>query len=127
MKRKDRKKINFLKLIPEKNLDYTEEEDGKITLILEKTKNPLLKSIIKFFNRSQHFYIHLDKIGSFVWKQIDGVKDNEAILEKMNSVLGEDESYIQRLRYFLRELEKSKFIRYKNLNNPEIFHDSRFQ
>jgi hypothetical protein len=124
MKKTNRKKINFLKLIPEKNIDYREEEEGKITLILEKTKNPLLKSIINFFRKSQYFYIHLDKTGSFVWKQIDGKTDNKEILNRMNEVLGDDNSYIDRLRLFLRELEKSKFIRYKNIDNPEIFYDT---
>ncbi len=121
MKRVDRKKINFLKLIPAKNIDYSEEDDGKIILIHEKTKNPLLKSIINFFRKSQYFYIHLDKIGSFVWKEIDGIKNNGEILKRMNETLGENESYIDRLRFFFRELEKSKFIIYKNLDDPEIF------
>ncbi len=124
MNKKDRKKINFLKLIPEKTIDYREEEEGKITLILEKTKNPLLKSIINFFRKSQYFYIHLDKTGSFVWKQIDGKTDNHEILKRMNDVLGDDKSYINRLRLFLRELEKSKFIKYKNIDDPEILHDT---
>jgi len=120
MKRKKRKKINFLKIIPQKNVDYIIEDNGEITLVVEKSKYTLMKAIIKFFNKSQNFHIHLDKVGSIVWKNIDGKKTIEDILAKMEEKLGEDPTYVRRLRTFMKQLEKSNFINYINLNEPEV-------
>ncbi len=120
MKKKYRKNINFLKLIPERNVEFEEEENGKITLILEKTKNPLIKAIINFFNRSQFFRIHLDEKGSFIWKLMDGKRDMEEIIEKIVERFGDEESITNRLKVFFLQLERSKFIKYKNIDSPEV-------
>ncbi len=120
MKKRYRKNINFLKLIPERNVEFEEEDNGKITLILEKTKNPIIKAIINFFNRSQFFRIHLDEKGSFIWKLIDGKKNMEKIIEKIVEKFGEEDSITNRLKVFFIQLEKSKFIKYKNIDSPEV-------
>ncbi len=120
MRKKDRKNINFLKLIPERNIDFEEGENGKITLILEKTKNPIIKAIISFFNKSQYFRIHLDQKGSFIWKLVDGEKNMEDIISALKENFGEEEKLLDRLKLFFIQLEKSKFIRFKNLADPEV-------
>ncbi len=120
MKKRDRKKINFLKLIPEKNIEYEEEENGRIVLILEKTKNPIIKAIINFFNRSQFFRIKLDEKGSFIWRLIDGRKNMAEIIEEFSKEMGDEESITERIRVFFIQLEKSKFIKYRNLESPEV-------
>ncbi len=120
MRKKDRKNINFLKLIPERNIDFEEGENGKITLILEKTKNPIIKAIINFFNKSQYFRIHLDEKGSYIWKLVDGEKNMEAIVSALKEKFGEEEKLLDRLKLFFIQLEKSKFIKFKNLADPGV-------
>ena len=120
MRKKDRKNINFLKLIPERNIDFEEGEDGKITLILEKTKNPLIKAIINFFNKSQFFRIHLDEKGSHIWKLVDGERNMESIISALKENFGDEDKLLDRVKIFFIQLEKSKFIKFKNLNDPEV-------
>ncbi|MCF7886122.1 MAG: PqqD family protein [Candidatus Marinimicrobia bacterium] len=113
-KKAGKKKINLEEVIPRPLVDSKVEENGNITLLKPKFKNRFLKKYILPRLKSKHFKIHLDKIGSAVWKHIDGQKTGVEIAKKVNQEIDEDlDPLYQRLAIFLSALENNNFIEYK--------------
>ncbi len=110
-----KKKIitEFHNIILKKNIEWDTDEKGIVYLIKEKSSNKLMKRLIDFFGKSQHFRIHLDEIGSLVWRKIDG---NLTIRQISESVKKEkiDDDFKQgeeRITRFLTLMLKNKFVR----------------
>lgn len=98
-------------VVPRPLVESKVEEDGKVTLLKPKFKNRFLKKYIAPMLKSQHFKIHLDKIGSAVWKNIDGKKNGVQIARNVQEELDEDlDPVYQRLALFLSALKNNKFI-----------------
>lgn len=105
---------NFLDYVPVRKVEWEREENGKVYLIKEKSKNKLMKKIIDLFNKSQFFNIHLDKLGTSAWLLIDGKRSVYEINEKMKEEFGEDLYQAeQRLCLFFTLLKKNKFVDFK--------------
>ena len=68
-------------------------------------------------NRSKHFSIHLDEMGSKVWNLIDGETNTGEICNKFSGDLPEEDnggsSVELRVTEFLRQLYKNRFIVFK--------------
>ena len=63
-----------------------------------------------------HMYIKLDEIGSAIWRACDGKNTVYDISRKLEAEFGAKVNPVyERLSLFFRELERSKFIRWKNL------------
>lgn len=102
---------NFLDYVPVRKVDWKLNENGKVYLIKEKTKNKLLKKIIDLFNKSQFFNIHLDQLGTSAWLLVDGKRNVYEINEKMKEEFVDDlYQPEQRLCYFFSILKKNKFV-----------------
>ncbi len=105
---------NFLDYIPVKNIDWKQDEEGKVYLIKERTKNKLLKKLIDRFKRDQYFYIHLDDLGTAAWLAIDDkrtVLQISQILETQFSDGGEQfEQAEQRVSHFMGMMKRNEFI-----------------
>lgn len=82
------------------------DKEGRVTI---ESKN---KGIIKRILRKPKIsYIHLDEIGSFVWKQMDGKRDVAEIGQKVKENFGESsEPLYERLMQFFGVLKNCKFI-----------------
>jgi hypothetical protein len=109
--------INLLNLIPEKEIQFQESTDGRITLLKPKFNNKfLVKYLIPRMNKP-NYKIKLDRFGSFVWKQCNGENTvgqiGELLKEKFQ---GEIEAVYDRLTVFIQSLSSHKFIKYKNYN-----------
>ena len=66
--------------------------------------------------KSQHYKIRLDDIGSFIWDLCDGRKTVQEIGEQLKDKFGDKvEPLYERLGAFFQNLEKNKFITFKNL------------
>lgn len=61
--------------------------------------------------RNPHFKVHLDELGSFVWRCCDGRRSVAQIAEAMDAAFENQEQVLQRVIYFVRELERGKMIR----------------
>ncbi len=115
MKRnKNQPEENYLEKIPVRpdHIDWS-EEDGLVTLHIE-NKGVMNKIAQKLLKKPKISHIHLDEIGSFVWKLADGethIADMGAPLEES---LGEKaQPTYERLAKFFKVLESYKFIEWK--------------
>jgi hypothetical protein len=89
------------------------EPDGELVVVLRPRylRGPLAWWLQPRLSRP-YFRVHLDGIGSFVWKQCDGRTSVAQIAAAMEDHFGEQEAQLfQRLVYFLRELERGQMIR----------------
>jgi hypothetical protein len=110
--------VNFLDMIPVRNVKEFSLEGEKITLFIPKFKSEWM---IKWFipsNRSRHFSIHLDEMGSKVWNLIDGETNTGDLCNKFSQLLPEGDntetSVELRVTEFLRQLYKNRFIVFKS-------------
>nr|WP_307897688.1 hypothetical protein [Clostridium botulinum] len=74
---KQRNFNNLLEFIPFKNISYIselQEENNNITIVIER-KSKIDKILLKILKKAhKELYVHLDEIGSFIWRSIDGKK-----------------------------------------------------
>ena len=111
-KSKKNKKENYLDYDFEKNPDFgwTEKEDGTVAVEVE-WKGFYNRIAQKVFKKPKKSEIALDKLGSFVWKQIDGERDLYAISELMKQEFGKDiEPVYERLFKFVEIMRDNKFV-----------------
>lgn len=81
----------FLQKIPEINLllKWTTGSDELVTVHRENIG--LYNKIAQLlFKKPRVTYIHLDKKGSFLWRQINGISTAEDIIKIMNEQFGDD-------------------------------------
>jgi hypothetical protein len=108
---------NFLDMIPVRNVREFTREGEKITLLIPKFKNERFAKWFIPANRSKHFSIHLDEMGSKVWDLIDGESNTGEICNLFFGLLpGEDNpdpAEELRVTEFLRQLFKNRFINFK--------------
>jgi len=112
MKNKNNIGENYLERKPlrQPSLQYTEAEDGLVTLNRENT-GFMNKLAQKLFRKPPVSYIHLDEHGSFIWLLLDGEKTVEEIGIPLKEKFGEDaEPLYPRLTKYLSILESYGFI-----------------
>ncbi len=108
--------INLLDLIPVQNIHSVKNEQGFFVLLKPKYSHPLLAKHLLPRLKNPHYKINLDEVGSFIWKLCDGENTVKDIGEKLKDNFGSrvDPLY-ERLGFFLQNLEKNRFITFKNL------------
>jgi hypothetical protein len=106
--------LNLLELVPVKNIEWKETEEGLICLLKPKFQLLFLKKHILTRIKNPYYKINLDKIGSYFWESCDGIRTVEEIAGRMKNELGDEvEPLYDRITLFLQSLEKNKFIRFK--------------
>ena len=103
---------NYLERIPKirRSIDWKINEENLVDLILE-NKGFMNRVFQKFFKKPKFTYIHLDNLGSFVWKLIDGEKSIVDIGRLLEEGLGDTaEPVYERLAQFFKILESNRFI-----------------
>lgn len=110
------RETNLLDLIPVQNIRSRQKEEGFYVLLKPKFTHPLLVKHLLPRLKNPYFKIKLDEIGSFIWNLCDGkntVKDIGNLLRKR---FGERiEPLHDRVGLFFQNLEKNKFITFRNL------------
>jgi hypothetical protein len=102
---------NFLDYVPVRKVEWERDEQGKVYLKKEKTRNKLMKKIIDLFNRSHFINLHLDQLGTSAWLLIDGKRKVREISEMMKAEFSEDLRRLEeRLGFFFVLLKKNNFI-----------------
>ena len=76
---------NFLDMIPVRNVKEFTREGEKITLFIPKFKSEWMRKWFIPANRSKHFSIHLDEMGSKVWNLIDGETNTGEICNQVQT------------------------------------------
>ncbi len=106
---------NYLDRVAQRseNLRFTEDENGLVTLEID-NKGIFNRLAQKLLKKPPVTYIHLDEIGSFVWKQLDGEKNLAEIGGLMEEALGEKaQPTFERLAKFTQILDSYHFISWK--------------
>ena len=109
-----KKKKNFMDFVPAKNPGYTWDADknGIVTVhvVNEGFYNWLAQ---KVFKKPRISHIALDEYGSFVWQQMDGVRNVYEISKLVSEQFGEKaEPVVERLVKYIQILYQNKFIGY---------------
>ncbi len=111
----NRNNENFLERIPVRppHIRWSADDEKIVTLEID-NKGFYNRIAQKLFKRPPVSYIHLDKIGSFVWPLIDGKKDIIAIGKVVKDHFNnEAEPLYERLAKFFQILESYDFIVWK--------------
>ena len=114
--RNDPAPVNLLELIPQQNIRSEKTEEGVYVLLKPKYRHPwMVKNVLPLL-KSPHYKVKLDDIGSFIWELCDSRKNVEEIGKRLKEKFGDRvEPLYERLGAFFQNLEKNKFITYKNL------------
>ena len=106
-------KKNYLDKIPVRNeaINWTMDEEGIVTLEIE-NKGIFNRLAQKFLKKPPVSYIHLDKMGSFVWPLIDGEKDITVLAQFVDEQFGEEAHPLyERLAQYFKILDIYHFIK----------------
>ena len=106
---------NYLDKIPRHKggLEWSVDENGKIVL---KVKNAGIANKIAqlIFKKPKVSFIHLDGMGSFIWKTIDGEKNIFAIGKDVKEHFDENaEPLYERLAQYFGILEECGFVEFE--------------
>ena len=108
------KKQNYLEFIPVKNPDVEckTNEDGFIVLFKEWT-GFYHKVAQKFFHKPRVSQLKMDEYGSFVWNEIDGIKNVYDVALATEKAYPDMEKALERVIKFLEILRDNGFIIWK--------------
>ena len=103
---------NYLDKIPSraKSIEWTTDGDGIVTLEIKNTgwANKIAQVL---FKRPKISYIHLDKMGSFIWPIMDGKKDITAIGKLVEQRFGKEAHPLyERLSKYFQIMDSYHFI-----------------
>ena len=111
-KKKNEISENYLEKIPSRSsmLNWSTDEDGIVTLEIE-NKGWANRIAQKLFKRPKISYIHLDKLGSFVWPLIDGKTNITELGNLVDEKFGEEAHPLyERLARYFQILDSYHFI-----------------
>ncbi|MBN2281714.1 MAG: PqqD family protein [Candidatus Marinimicrobia bacterium] len=105
--------LKMSEIVPVCTVKFNVEEDGTVTLLQPKFSSKFSKKYIIPRMKHPYYFIHLDEMGSAVWKRIDGKSTALEIGGKIKEELGEKiEPVFERLGFFLAKLKNEKFIKW---------------
>ena len=102
---------NYLerKPMPSETISWKVEEDRVIIMV--ENKGVWHKLAQKLLNKPKVSYIHLDRFGSFVFREMDGEKTILEIGKRVEAFFGEEANPLyERLATFCAQLESYGFI-----------------
>src|SRR5512145_3236947 len=109
---------NYLDMIPSQNVKEFEEEEGKVTLLIPKFRKEWMRRWFIPARRSKHFRIHLDELGSEVWRHIDGKTNVHGICQHVSDYLQrnqQQEAHLEeRVTTYFNQLYKNRFIFFRD-------------
>ena len=110
---------NYLEKVPirSEEIKWSVDDNDIVTLEIE-NKGWANKIAQKFFKRPKISYVHLDKLGSFIWPIIDGEKTIIDIGEFVDKEFGEESHPLyERLSQYFKILDSYHFINWKETEN----------
>jgi len=118
---------DWTRLVPARKMKWEiNPETHLVVLKKPKFKNSFLKKYVLPRLKNPDYSVKLDKIGSFVWRNIDGRSSFGEIATKMSEEFGElIEPVHDRLGQFINSLRRYEFINFVNFE--EIASEQKIQ
>ena len=108
-----KKSANYLDFVPRINPNNTWSEENGIVTVHMVHRGFWAAIAQKVFHRPRVSHIKLDEYGSFVWKNIDGVRTVGQLAQAMKERFGDKaEPLYDRLVHYMRILYNNQFILY---------------
>lgn len=103
----------FIQFKPKRiDIEWKINSDGLVKIKIPKFQSNLGKSFCSVIKKDQNFTANMDKIGSIVWINCDGIKTVEDILRIVKKKYPKEENIDQRLFLFIQQLENLKYLTY---------------
>jgi len=103
----------FLKFRPKRlDFNWSINEEGLVELIVPKFKGKIGKSLCTFIKKENFFIAKMDKIGSMVWTNSDGIKTVEQILHLLKKEFPNVCNIDQRLFLFIQQMGCLNYLIY---------------
>jgi hypothetical protein len=106
-------KEQFLKYKPKKrDFKWELNKKGLVEIIVPKFKGNFGKSFCRIIKKENFFTANLDRLGSLVWQECDGLKTVAEILEIIEKEFPDEKEIDQRLFLYLQQLESLSYINF---------------
>jgi hypothetical protein len=103
--------LNLYELKPRQARSFEELEDGTIDVLIPRYGNNVVGRLLKKVLSNRPVRVHLDDVGTSVWRLCDGDRDVKQIGELLHERFGEQiEPVYDRLETFLTQMHKSGLI-----------------
>ncbi|HEC88274.1 MAG TPA: PqqD family protein [Thermoplasmata archaeon] len=100
-----------LRAKPVRQIEWLEENE-RVKLKVIKFKGKFGQWLCRTLKKPNYFFINLDEVGSFIWKNCNGKNSIEDILEKLEKKY-DKEKIRERLLTFLIMLNKYGYIKFE--------------
>ena len=112
---KRNKKENFLDYVPVHSVDFEEDQNKNIVLLIPRFKSKIAKKLFSFLARSEFIRISLDETGSTVWRLIDGKRSVFEITNELKHIKKDinQEKIYERVSLFISTLARNRFVKLK--------------
>lgn len=101
----------FLKYAPKRiDLEWKINNIGLVEITIPKFKSNFGKSFCHIIKKDNYFIGNMDKIGSIVWQNCNGVNTVKKILEILQKELPDEKNIDQRLFLFIQQLHSLKYL-----------------
>ncbi len=99
---------NLLDMIPEQKIPFRERSDGTVDVLIPRYGDNHVGRILKKFLKSTPISLHLDEIGTAVWRLCDGRRSVYEIGGSMRKTFGDRiEPVYERLGMFMHQMKKA--------------------
>ena len=102
---------NLLDVIPERTRAFRDEDNGTVTVLIPRFGDGRVGSVLEKFFRSSPITLHLDEMGTAVWRLCDGQRSVYEIGDCLKAKFGDriDPIY-ERLGAFLHQMRRVGII-----------------
>lgn len=98
--------MDFDSAIPVRQHEYLEKPDGRVAVLVPRFTSGFARRFVAPFLARPEFRMHLDALGSAVWKACDGRTTVAELARAMEAGGGAAPDVRQRVYLFLRKLQR---------------------
>jgi hypothetical protein len=103
--------MHWDELQPTRASEWKEREDGSVSLLVPPYGRGRFGSKLQGWLRAPSHEVHLDEIGTFVWRRCDGATRVDSIAGAMRAHFGDRVEPVEgRLTLFLQQLVRGRFV-----------------
>ena len=101
----------FLKYTPRRvDLEWKVNSEGLVEIKIPKFKSNFGKSFCRVIKKDNYFMGNLDKLGSIVWQNCDGINTVKDVLKIVKKEFPDEKNIDQRLFLFIQQLHSLRYL-----------------